>query len=246
MCSLAPAKLMARKRSKPLPAGAHDKDLNGRRAEILDCLEEMVLSGGFARLTVGDMARRLHCSRRALYEIAPSKEGLIELTIERFFANIRDAADNDIEHLTDPCERIFAYLIAGVTAAQRMSRTVIADIDKRPPTRAAWNNHIRLRVMGLKTLVEEGIQSGWFRPVHSQLVAEMMYGTLRRIREPDFYTDTGMKTPDAFRELYSLLMEALVIDKESTYFEQFESLALADSSRPSKGVRGGQTLGRSD
>ena len=45
-----------------------------------------MLARGFAKLTVADIARELRCSRRTLYELAPSRDDLVVRVIRRFFA----------------------------------------------------------------------------------------------------------------------------------------------------------------
>ena len=47
-----------------------------RQARLLGEIEAIYLAEGFRGSTVGELAARLRCSRRALYELAPSKEEL--------------------------------------------------------------------------------------------------------------------------------------------------------------------------
>lgn len=186
-------------------------DRSSRRAEeLLDALEEIILSEGFARLTVADMAARLRCSRRTIYELAPSKNELVLLVLNRFFKRIRDDAEAIIRDFDDPGRRMYEYLQVGVRAAHRMSPVTVSDIDKWVPSRKIWQAHIRMRVDGLRRLVEEGIERGVFRGVHAHLVAETMFAAISRIREPDFYHHANMTVAEAFREFYGIILEALL------------------------------------
>jgi AcrR family transcriptional regulator len=186
-------------------------DKGAKRAEeLLTSLEEILLNEGFARLTVGDMAARLRCSRRTIYELAPSKHELVLLVLERFFAGIRDTAQLRTAQGGDPGVLIYEYLQPGVRAAERMKPAMVTDIDRWVPSRRLWQSHIRLRVEGLRRLVELGVESGAFKQVHAHLVAEMVFATISRLREPDFYRNTNMTMSDAFREFYALLIDALV------------------------------------
>ena len=55
-----------------------------RGSELLDALEDMVLREGFASLGVSAIANRLSCSKRTLYDLAPSKRELVLLVLDRF------------------------------------------------------------------------------------------------------------------------------------------------------------------
>ena len=52
----------------------YSNNLNKRSAETLIALEALILSEGFSSLSVSDIASKLKCSKRTLYELAPSKK----------------------------------------------------------------------------------------------------------------------------------------------------------------------------
>ena len=155
------------------------------------------------------MAQRLGCSKRTIYELAPTKNDLVLDVLTLFFETIRNDAQAASTNNDDPAGQIFDYLQVGVRAAQRMSPVVIADIDKWEPARRVWQAHIRLRVEGLRELIERGIEAGVFRDLSPVLVAEMVFAGLSRLREPDFYTSTEFSLSEAFEEYYRMLLYTL-------------------------------------
>lgn len=179
-------------------------------------LEEIILSGGFARLSVGELAERLSCSKRTLYELAPSKNELVLKVIAEFFARIRREAAASVAASSDPADQIFVYLQAGVRAAQRLSQTTIVDINGWEPARRVWQEHIRLRVDGLCELIERGIKLGVFRRINPKLVAELAFASISRLREPDFYLSTNIPASEAFQEYYRMLLSSLLDDSAPT------------------------------
>lgn len=180
-----------------------------RGTELLDALEDMVLREGFADLGVSEIAQRLSCSKRTLYELAPSKRELVLLVLERFFARIREEAGRASENAVDARVRVYAYLQAGVRAAERLSPTTIADIHRWPPARALWQEHVRKRVDGLKRIIDAGARNGEFRDIPPAFVAEVVFASINRLREPDFYDSTDLSISEAFDELYGMLLAAL-------------------------------------
>ena len=193
--------------------GTHDPSQGSSRdSDLLHTLQDIILSDGFARLSVSEMAQRLGCSKRTIYELAETKNALVLRVISMFFEQLRVDADIASAECKTPAEQVFAYLQVGARAAQRLSPVAIADIDKWEPAKQIWEEHIRLRVKGLKQLIDEGIASGAFRDVNSVLVAEVVFAGLSRLREPDFYTQTDLTIPQAFQAYYRMLLYALVPD----------------------------------
>jgi AcrR family transcriptional regulator len=182
----------------------------GRAKLMLDALQDVILKEGFANLTVGDLAARLRCSRRTLYELAPSKHDLVLLILRRFFKQVREEAYGAVNEKDDPGRQIFEYMHVGVDAAMRMSPVAVADIDRWAPANRLWQEHISLRVKGLRELVQKGIDAGLFRGVQVHLVAEVMFASWLRIREADFYVHQNISLADAFRELTRLLLHGLL------------------------------------
>jgi len=194
----------------PNTAPARTRSGFRREAQLRKTLQDIILSDGFARLSVSEMAQRLGCSKRTIYELAPTKNDLVLDVLTSFFETLRDDALLASRNNDDPAGQIFDYLQVGVRAAQRMGPVVIADIDKWEPARRLWQAHIRLRVEGLRELIERGIETGVFRALSPVLVAEMVFAGLSRLREPDFYTATEFSLSEAFEEYYRMLLYTLV------------------------------------
>lgn len=181
----------------------------GRADELMDLLEELVLTEGFARLTVAGMAARLRCSRRTLYELAPSKSELILAVLRRFFDRERRQAAVLIHHEDRPLRRVLAYLEIEARAAARASPVAFADIASWPPSRTLYEQQARESVAGLRRLIDEGIASGTFRPLHSAFAAEAIFGAVDRMREPNFAQRTGLSGMEALQALARLVRTVL-------------------------------------
>ena len=57
---------------------------DGRREELLDGVMRIIAARGFAGVRTSQMARELHCSETTLYKIAPSKDSLLVLALDRW------------------------------------------------------------------------------------------------------------------------------------------------------------------
>ena len=78
--------LLDRLRDVPAPLPVLDRvreqQLTDRQRDLLDRLVEL-FDEGFAHLTMADLAARLNCSLRTLYELAPSRDELVLTVIDR-------------------------------------------------------------------------------------------------------------------------------------------------------------------
>lgn len=202
--------------------------ISKRSAETLEAFEALILAEGFSRLNVSEIAARLRCSKRTLYELAPSKKTLVLKALDNFFSRIRQEGDNVTDGAPDPEHQVYEYLQVGVRAAERMSQTVVADIHEWEPARTLWREHISLRVDGLCRIIDNGVKTGNFREVLPEFVAEIAFASINRLREPDFSASTGLTISEAFHELYEMLLHSLM--RRSGYLER-ETFNLSQTAR---------------
>ncbi len=188
----------------------HSAPISKRSAETLEAFEAIILAEGFSRLNVSEIAARLRCSKRTLYEIAPSKKMLVLKALDNFFNRIRQEADQVTDNTLDPERQVYEYLQVGARAAERLNQAVVADIHEWEPARTLWREHISLRVDGMCRIIDNGVKAGVFREVLPAFVAEIVFASINRLREPDFSDSTGLTISEAFHELYEMLLHSLM------------------------------------
>ena len=190
-------------------ASATPSPLRRDRDGLLDALESRFLARGFRATTIGDLASELRCSRRTLYEIAPSKEALFVLVMGRWLERVRRLGWQGALAHPEPRERIEAFLRPGVTETAKASAVFLADVQDFEPARALLAGHQRERVRFLRDMVVDGMEKGSFRPLHAHLVAETMFLAITRINDPAFLAEARLSFSAAFAELYELLLHGL-------------------------------------
>lgn len=189
---------------------SHTPPISKRSAETLEAFEALILAEGFARLNVSEIAARLKCSKRTLYELAPSKKALVLKALDNFFSRIRQEAGHLAESAQDPERQVYEYLEVGARAAERLSQAVVADIHEWEPARTLWREHISLRIDGMCRIIDNGVKAGVFREVLPAFVAEIVFASINRLREPDFSDSTGLTISEAFHDLYEMLLHSLM------------------------------------
>lgn len=177
---------------------------------LLGRLEEIFLQEGFRRIGVGDLARRLRCSRRTLYELAPSKQQLFLFVLDRFLQRIRVLGRERAMAEKDPAKQIEALLEPGITETRQASEAFSTDVAELAPARRLMDDHQRQRMRLLREIVEDGRRRGLFRGLHSTLVAEVMLAAVGRVRQPDFLHASQLTMSEAFAECSRLLRHGLL------------------------------------
>ncbi len=176
-----------------------------RRQQLLDGLEAIFLKEGFRDVTIEDLAGRLRCSRRTLYQIAPSKPEIFLVVLDRFLARIREEGREAAYSRSEPMGRIEALLEPGITATLPASPRFTEDVDGYQPARTMLAEHQRERMRVLRELVEDGISRGAFKGFHALLVAEVMVAATGCVSRHEFLREAGLSMSEAFAECSRLL-----------------------------------------
>jgi AcrR family transcriptional regulator len=184
--------------------------LGSQRLErLLEELEHVFLRDGFLHYRTEELARRLHCSKRALYQLAPSRERLFEVVIERWLAKLRRAGMDAASHAANPLEAVTGYLGAAVIATRDAGSQFVRDLSRSPATYRRLMSHQRERIAGLERLIERGTRTGDFRGVHPKLVAEVMLNAVAQMVDPELLARVGLTMSQAFAELYDIVEHGL-------------------------------------
>lgn len=193
---------------QPSPYGA--KALSPRLQRIVDNLEAILLEEGFLQFRTEDLARRLRCSKQTLYALAPSREELFELIIERLFSRIRERGRIAAEQAPDWISAVAGYLDVAVQATRGASAQFVRDLARFDPARRRLKHHQRLRIAGLEAIVAAGTREGAFGEIHSKLVADFMIHAVARMSDPNVLASCGLTMSQAYAQLYQLFIYGLI------------------------------------
>jgi AcrR family transcriptional regulator len=180
-----------------------------RLERLLEELEHVFLRDGFLHFRTEELARRLHCSKRALYQIAPSRERLFEVVIDRWLTKLRRAGVDAAARAADPLAAVTGYLGAAVVATRDAGAQFVRDLSRSPATYRRLMSHQRERIAGLERLIERGTRAGHFRGVHPKLLAEVMLNAVAQMVDPELLARVGLTMSQAFAELYDIVEHGL-------------------------------------
>lgn len=172
-------------------------------------LEQLFLREGMAALTIGDIASRMRCSRRRLYQQGSSKEDLFLNAMDGVLRRLRSEGDAAAAAAADSFAKVTDFLEVGVRAMHAMSPACLADIQASAAGRNLFIEHQRIRRDGLKQLVAAGVAQGVFGDFHPQFIAEAVASIAKRLLEPDFYRDTEITVEEAYASMSRFLRGGL-------------------------------------
>ncbi len=203
-----PGAVASNRRPRPLLSQRAEQQLGARHREILDQLEALFLQEGFAGFSVRELAAHVGCSRRTLYELAPSKDELVLLVFDRFLHRVGRAALESIDPSRPHAEQIRAYFLGGIEL-QRITQVFGDDLGDLPAARRLFDRHYGYVMAVTEQLVQRGIEAGEFRPVTPAVVAGLLAGGSQFFNQPDVQTDTGVALDVAVDEVLRLVTAAI-------------------------------------
>ncbi len=181
-----------------------------RQKRLLDDIEALFLAEGFLRFTTDDIARRFRCSKTTLYRVAPTRDRLYEMIVERLLRRVRDQGVAATREAPDWSAALVGLLRAGVEGARDLSWEFVADMREHPLTNRCLHIHQTQRAADVERLLESGIEHGAFREVHPKMVARSMLALIDQIFDSDFLAGVGLSLAEAYDEAYRMLEYGLI------------------------------------
>jgi len=181
-----------------------EQSLTARQLEILDTLDASVLSGDFSNLTMAEIAKRMTCSLRTLYGIAPSKEELVLAVADRHLQRIGREAMEALELDESPLSRLRAYLRATNLALQPTTIIFSMDFQKLPGARQLADAHAGYIVAITRALLDEAVEARDVAPLDTAALALVLGRLGREFSRPDvekIVQSSARETADSIAEI---------------------------------------------
>lgn len=179
--------------------------------EFLSELADLIKKEGIASMSVAEMAARLRCSRRRLYDVAATKEDLLLEVAKWQFRDSLAAGEKAAAAESDPARRLTAYLGAGLRSAEALGAGFLADLQQSTEGRALFDDFQLTRSKGAREILEAGARIGEFKAMNFDVVTEVLLGAASRLRNPEFLRRSKLTIPQAFGEAYALVLQGLLV-----------------------------------
>lgn len=164
------------------------------------------------RFTMDSLAARLGISKRTLYETLPSKTALIEMVIDRTFADIkkqqRDIFDNSEMTLTDKLKRLFTIV---PSYSEKIDYRRVNEIRRSYPQlyqkiqdclNSDWDRTI--------ALLEEGMNAGIVKRNNIAVLKVLLVEIFEKLLDGAFLIQNNISYETAMKETLSIIFEGIL------------------------------------
>lgn len=196
------------RRPRPVLDRERERRLTQRQRELLDELERL-FEGGFAHFTMAELASRLNCSMRTLYALAPSRDELVLIVVDRNLWRVGRIAQNALAPDMAPLDALRAYLEAATVAVSRWTEAFAHDLAAVPAARRLEEGHNDYLFAMSRQLLDRAVEGDDIAPVDTAAVARVMAGLGRMFTGPEVIPTLRSSPKDAADEVLDLLLRGL-------------------------------------
>jgi AcrR family transcriptional regulator len=183
--------------------------LTPRQHELLTRLET-VFRDGFNHLTMADIAAEAKCSLRTLYSLAPSRDQLVLVVVDRQMWRIGRSAFAAIQEGMTPLDALRAYLKAAWMGVSETTERWAADLEEVAGVRILSKGHNAYVYEITRTLLEFAVKRGDIVVTNIPAVARVMAGLGRDLAQPDVIASLDTSPKQAADDVLDLLFQGLV------------------------------------
>lgn len=205
-------RLRAVTRPRPLLDRARERALTDRQRQLLDELGH-VFDDGFADLTMAEIARRLNCSLRTLYALAPSRDELVLIVVDRNLWAVGRAARDAIGPELAPLDALRAYLEAATVAVSHMTEAFSRDLAAVAVAQRLGHDHNEHLFEVTRTLLDLAVEQGEVGDVDTTAVARVLAGLGSFFSRPAVIPTLRSSPKEAADEVVDLVLRGLRTSK---------------------------------
>ena len=167
-------------------SGKSVKPLTDKHKQVIDKLE-LMLEKGIPDLTMSELAAKLKVSLRTLYEIAPSKDHLIRMTVNRILMKLGKEALDMIANINSPVEKLKRYLQHANQAVGPKFKVYLQNLGNNNKSKEMIDYHEDYIISFTKELLDDAVTQKEIRTIDTQAFALLLGGIGR-----DFAKDVNV------------------------------------------------------
>ncbi|HUL39302.1 MAG TPA: TetR/AcrR family transcriptional regulator, partial [Methanomassiliicoccales archaeon] len=183
------------------------------RKELLDGVMEIIKTQGFSKVTISEMAAKLHCSASSLYKIAPNKDSLIVLAINQWGElALRDWEARAVQGKT-ASTRAHLYYRAAVEGVSSWSHDFRNDVNRFESARLAYAKISDNFINRFADLLNEAVEEGEVRSINTKFLANVFRQMALVIRDEQLLSDCGMTHTQALFEVERIIWDGIRFER---------------------------------
>ena len=181
-----------------------------RHYEIIDALERL-LEQGVPELTMSEIAKKLKISLRTLYEIAPSRDKLILMTMDNILKKLGKFAMDSVEDIDSPIKKLEEYLfIVNQAVGPKFDRFLI-DMEKINGSKTTADYHENFIKNYIKKLLEEAIEKKEIKSIDVKAFSILLGGIGREFFKEKNKNSINLTPEESANSITSIILNLSLI-----------------------------------
>ena len=179
-----------------------------RHNEIIDALERL-LEQGVPELTMSEIAKKLKISLRTLYEIAPSRDKLILMTMDNILKKLGKFAMDSVEDIDSPINKLEKYLfIVNQAVGPKFDRFLI-DMEKINGSKTTADYHENFIKNYIKKLLEEAIEKKEIKSIDVKAFSILLGGIGREFFKEKNKNSINLTPEESANSITSIILNGI-------------------------------------
>ena len=187
-----------------------ERGLTERQREVIDALEGLVVASTLSELTMAEIAARVNCSLRTLYGIAPSRDELVLMVVDRRLHRIGRAAIEAVDASHSPLDALRAYLGAVSEAVQPTAVAFTEEFANVAGAARLLDAHERYVMAVTRSLLDRAATEGLIRPVDTAAFAHVLGGLGREFARAEVAPSLGASPKATTDAVAAIVLEGLI------------------------------------
>ena len=151
------------------------KPITKKHEQVIDALE-LMLEQGIPDHTMSELASNLKVSLRTLYEIAPSKDHLIRMTIDRILRKLGKDALDAVANIESPIEKLGKYLEHANQAVGPKFKVYLQSLGNNNKSKEMIDFHENYITSYTKELLDAAVKNKEIKKIDTQAFAILLGG----------------------------------------------------------------------
>ena len=182
-----------------------------RQHEIIDALERL-LEQGVPELTMSEIAKKLKISLRTLYEIAPSRDKLILMTMDNILKKLGKFAMDSVEDIDSPINKLEEYLfIVNQAVGPKFDRFLI-DMEKINGSKTTADYHENFIKNYIKKLLEEAIEKKEIKTIDVKAFSILLGGIGREFFKEKNKNSINLTPEESANSITSIILNGIKLE----------------------------------
>ena len=189
----------------------HSRIYTKRHHEIIDALEKL-LEEGVPSLTMSEIAKELKISLRTLYEIAPSRDELILMTMDNILRKLGKFAMDSVAEVNSPIEKLEQYLfIVNQAVGQKFDR-FLKDMEKINGSKKTADYHEGFIKNFIENLLLEAIKKKEIKVIDVKAFSILLGGIGREFFKKENKKSISLTPEESANSITSIVLNGIKLE----------------------------------